>query len=65
MKVRAGDTVLVHGADGGVGSTLVQLARIAGANVVGTASAKHHEAVRNLGATPVDYRAPALEDPAA
>ncbi|MFE6041090.1 medium chain dehydrogenase/reductase family protein [Streptomyces sp. NPDC056452] len=61
-KVRAGNTVLVHGANGGVGSTLVQLARIAGANVVGTASAKHHEAVRTLGATPVDYRAPALED---
>ncbi|MFE1328537.1 medium chain dehydrogenase/reductase family protein [Streptomyces sp. NPDC058741] len=60
-KVRAGDTVLVHGANGGVGSTLVQLARLVGATVVGTASAKHHQAVRTLGATPVDYRAPDLE----
>ncbi|MEU6161066.1 medium chain dehydrogenase/reductase family protein [Streptomyces sp. NPDC047130] len=60
-KVRAGHVVLVHGANGGVGSTLVQLARIAGARVVGTASAKHHDAVRALGAEPVDYRAPDLE----
>ncbi|NEY32105.1 zinc-binding dehydrogenase, partial [Streptomyces sp. PRKS01-65] len=61
-KVRPGHTVLVHGANGGVGSTLVQLARIAGARVVGTASARHHAAVRALGAVPVDYRAPGLED---
>ncbi|MFF4710671.1 medium chain dehydrogenase/reductase family protein [Streptomyces eurythermus] len=60
-KVRPGQTVLVHGANGGVGSTLVQLARIAGARVVGTASAKHHDAVRALGAVPVDYRAADLE----
>ncbi|MGC9497251.1 medium chain dehydrogenase/reductase family protein [Streptomyces sp. WG7] len=60
-KIRHGQTVLVHGANGGVGSTLVQLARIAGARVVGTASAKHHDAVRALGAVPVDYRAPDLE----
>ncbi|MEU4445560.1 medium chain dehydrogenase/reductase family protein [Actinosynnema sp. NPDC050801] len=55
-KVSAGQTVLVHGANGGVGSTLVQLARLAGARVVGTASPRHHDAVRALGATPVDYR---------
>ncbi|MER5556725.1 medium chain dehydrogenase/reductase family protein [Streptomyces sp. NPDC002793] len=61
-KVRPGDTVLVHGANGGVGSTLVQLANTAGATVVGTASPKHHQAVRALGATPVDYRAADLED---
>ncbi|MFC8448750.1 medium chain dehydrogenase/reductase family protein [Kitasatospora sp. NPDC057223] len=61
-KIRPGQRVLVHGANGGVGSTLVQLARIAGARVVGTASARHHDAVRSLGATPVDYRAPDLHD---
>ncbi|MFD9499425.1 medium chain dehydrogenase/reductase family protein [Streptomyces sp. NPDC060035] len=61
-KVRTGNTVLVLGANGGVGSTLVQLARIAGAQVVGTASAKHHDAVRGLGATPVDYRAAGLNE---
>src|SRR5687768_9551271 len=46
-KVAAGQTVLVHGANGGVGSTLVQLARLAGARVVGTASPRHHDAVRS------------------
>jgi NADPH:quinone reductase-like Zn-dependent oxidoreductase len=55
-KVTAGQTVLAHGANGGVGSTLVQLARLAGARVVGTASPRHHDAVRALGATPIDYR---------
>ncbi|WP_367128022.1 medium chain dehydrogenase/reductase family protein [Saccharothrix sp. HUAS TT1] len=54
--VAAGQTVLVHGANGGVGSTLVRLARLAGARVIGTASPRHHDAVRALGATPVDYR---------
>ncbi|WP_067820255.1 medium chain dehydrogenase/reductase family protein [Nocardia inohanensis] len=55
-KVRAGQTILVHGANGGVGSTLVQLARLAGVQVIGTASARNAEAVAALGATPVDYR---------
>ncbi|SEO09103.1 medium chain dehydrogenase/reductase family protein [Actinacidiphila rubida] len=55
-RVRAGQTVLVHGANGGVGSVLVQLARAAGATVIGTASARHHDALRALGAIPVDYR---------
>ncbi|MER7767180.1 medium chain dehydrogenase/reductase family protein [Kitasatospora sp. NPDC096140] len=56
--VRPGGTVVVLGANGGVGSTLVQLARHAGITVIGTASARHHDAVRALGATPVDYRDP-------
>ncbi|MCL2729686.1 MAG: medium chain dehydrogenase/reductase family protein [Actinomycetia bacterium] len=55
-RVRAGQTVLVHGANGGVGSVLVQLARAAGVKVIGTASARHHDALRALGAVPVDYR---------
>ncbi|MDQ1034131.1 NADPH:quinone reductase-like Zn-dependent oxidoreductase [Streptomyces sp. V3I8] len=55
-RVRPGETVLVHGANGGVGSVLVQLARAAGAQVIGTASARHHEALREKGVTPVDYR---------
>ena len=48
--------VLVHGASGGVGTLLVQLARLAGAEVIGTASASKHEYVRSLGAIPIDYR---------
>ena len=59
-KVRAGQTVLVLGANGGVGSTLVQLARHAGMTIIGTASPRHHDALRELGVTPVDYRDPAM-----
>ncbi|MFJ7276904.1 medium chain dehydrogenase/reductase family protein [Kitasatospora sp. NPDC098663] len=55
-RVRTGQRILVHGASGGVGSVLVQLARAAGVQVIGTASARHHDALRELGATPVDYR---------
>ncbi|MGW5654351.1 medium chain dehydrogenase/reductase family protein [Streptomyces humi] len=55
--VREGGTILVHGANGGVGTVLVQLARAAGLRVIGTASARHHDALRELGVTPVDYRA--------
>ncbi|MDJ0384785.1 medium chain dehydrogenase/reductase family protein [Streptomyces sp. G-G2] len=55
-RVRPGQTVLVHGANGGVGSILVQLALAAGARVIGTASTRHHEALRALGVTPIDYR---------
>jgi NADPH:quinone reductase-like Zn-dependent oxidoreductase len=56
-RVRAGQTVVVHGANGGVGSVLVQLALAAGARVIGTASPRHHEALREQGVVPVDYRA--------
>ena len=56
VSVRPGQTVLVHGASGGVGTLLAQLARLAGAEVIGTASARKHDYVRSLGAEPVDYR---------
>ncbi|MFD5750522.1 medium chain dehydrogenase/reductase family protein [Streptomyces sp. NPDC127033] len=55
-RIRAGQTVLVHGANGGVGSVLVQLALAAGVQVIGTASARHHDSLRAQGVTPVDYR---------
>ena len=55
-RVRTGGTILVHGANGGVGSVLVQLARAAGIQVIGTASARHHDTLRAQGVTPVDYR---------
>ncbi|WP_024801691.1 medium chain dehydrogenase/reductase family protein [Nocardia sp. BMG51109] len=61
-EARPGGTVVVLGANGGVGSTLVQLARHAGMTVIGTAAARHHDTVRELGATPVDYRAPDMYD---
>ncbi|MFF3153067.1 medium chain dehydrogenase/reductase family protein [Streptomyces sp. NPDC057910] len=55
-RIRAGQTVVVHGANGGVGSVLVQLALAAGARVIGTASGRHHEVLRERGVDPVDYR---------
>jgi NADPH2:quinone reductase len=55
-KVRPGQTVLVHGASGGVGTLLVQAAVAAGATVLGTASSSKHDTVRSLGTTPIDYR---------
>ncbi|KZB83776.1 medium chain dehydrogenase/reductase family protein [Amycolatopsis regifaucium] len=54
--VRAGQTILVHGANGGVGSLLVQLATQTGVKVLGTASKRHHEVLRRMGVTPIDYR---------
>lgn len=61
-RVSAGQTVLVHGASGGVGTLLVQLALRAGARVIGTASPAKHDRVRAMGATPLDYRDARLAD---
>ncbi len=55
-RVRPGQTILVHGASGGVGSILVQLARHDGIRVLGTAAPRNHDALRVLGVEPIDYR---------
>lgn len=55
IDLRAGDTVLIGGAAGGVGVFAVQLATLAGATVIGTASEGTFEFVRQLGAEPVAY----------
>ncbi len=56
--LRAGQSVLIHAAAGGVGTFAVQLAKLAGAHVIGTASAGNTELVKSLGADDViDYRA--------
>jgi NADPH:quinone reductase-like Zn-dependent oxidoreductase len=49
------DTVLVHGASGGVGLMVVQLALNARARVIGTANEKNHDLLRQFGAEPVAY----------
>ena len=54
--VRSGERVLVHGAAGGVGSALLELGKLAGLEMYGTASRYNHELVSALGATPIDYR---------
>jgi NADPH:quinone reductase-like Zn-dependent oxidoreductase len=53
--VSAGDTVVAHGAAGGVGTLLVQLADQRGARVIATASPANHDYLRSLGAEPVAY----------
>lgn len=57
LGVVAGETVLITAATGGVGSFAVQIAaNILGARVIGTASARNHEYLRDLGAAEaVDY----------
>jgi len=57
----AGDTLLVHGAAGGVGLMAVQLAVADGVRVIGTASEAEQERLRSLGAEPVIYGEGLLE----
>ncbi|MFF7557725.1 NADP-dependent oxidoreductase [Streptomyces olivaceus] len=61
LGLRTGDTVLIGGAAGGVGVFAVQLARLAGARVLGTASEGTFGFLRGLGAEPVAY-GPGLAD---
>ncbi|MEU5261765.1 NADP-dependent oxidoreductase [Amycolatopsis sp. NPDC021455] len=61
VGLRAGDTVLIGGAAGGVGIFAVQLAKLAGATVIGTASEGTFPFLRKLGAEPVAY-GPGLAD---
>jgi NADPH:quinone reductase-like Zn-dependent oxidoreductase len=53
--VGTGDTVLIHGASGGVGLMAVQLAVARGAKVIATASPARHDQLRRYGAEPVAY----------
>ncbi|TCC16581.1 NADP-dependent oxidoreductase [Kribbella speibonae] len=55
LGVKSGETILIHGAAGAVGSVGVQLAKAAGLSVIGTASPANHEYLRSLGAVPVEY----------
>src|SRR5689334_25175168 len=55
LAVGAGDVLLVHAAAGSVGTVATQLARLAGATVIGTASPANHDYLRELGAVPVAY----------
>ena len=55
-RARPGQRILVHGAAGGVGTALLQLARLNGLQIYGTASAESLQIVSDLGGTPIDYR---------
>lgn len=56
IRIQPGDTVLIHGAAGGLGTFAVQLALAWGAGrVIGTASEANHDHLRRLGAIPLGY----------
>ena len=55
VGVQPGETLLVSGAAGGVGSAVVQIARERGVTVIGTASASNHDYLTSLGAIPTSY----------
>lgn len=55
LDVKSGETLLIHGGSGGVGSLAIQIASARGVKVIATASEKNHEFLRSLGAEPVTY----------
>ena len=55
-RVQRGQRVLVHGAAGAVGQALLVLGRLAGIELWGTARGEHMALVREIGATPIDYK---------
>src|SRR5262249_15556788 len=55
-KAKPGQRVLIHGASGGVGTALLQLGKLVGVEMYGTCSAQAAETIKELGATPIDYR---------
>jgi NADPH:quinone reductase-like Zn-dependent oxidoreductase len=55
VGVKSGETLLVSGAAGGIGSAVLQFARLRGITVIGTASTQKHDYLRGLGAIPTTY----------
>jgi NADPH:quinone reductase-like Zn-dependent oxidoreductase len=55
-KARPGQRMLIHGASGGVGTAMLQLAKLAGVTMYGTCSAEGAAVVRELGGIPIDYK---------
>ncbi|MEI2277185.1 NADP-dependent oxidoreductase [Paenarthrobacter ilicis] len=55
LDVKSGETLLIHGGSGGVGSLAIQIASARGVKVIATASEKNHEFLRSLGAEPITY----------
>jgi NADPH:quinone reductase-like Zn-dependent oxidoreductase len=62
-KLKPGQTVLIHGGSGGVGSFAIQIAKAHGAKVIATASTANQEFLKQLGAdVPIDYTKQNFED---
>ena len=60
-RMRGGQSLLIHGAGGAVGTAMLQLARDAGLTAFGTDVAEKHDLIRRLGARPIDPDAPDME----
>ena len=64
-KLRAGQTVLVHGGSGGVGTMAIQIAKARGAHVIATASTANQDLLKELGAdVAIDYTKTKFEEAA-
>lgn len=62
-KLSSGQTVLIHGGSGGVGSFAIQIAKARGAKVIATASTRNQDTLKQLGAdVSVDYTKQKFED---
>jgi NADPH:quinone reductase-like Zn-dependent oxidoreductase len=62
-KLQAGQTILIHGGSGGVGSFAVQIAKARGARVIATASTANHDLLRQLGTdVAIDYTKARFEE---
>jgi NADPH:quinone reductase len=61
VHVGQGETIVLHGASSSVGVSVLQQARLLGAHVIGTASEKNFDTVRQFGGTPVQYGSGLLE----
>src|SRR5262249_52670267 len=62
-KLQPGQTVLIHGGSGGVGSFAIQIAKARGARVIATASTANQDLLKQLGAdVAVDYTKTKFED---
>jgi NADPH:quinone reductase-like Zn-dependent oxidoreductase len=62
-KLSTGQTVLIHGGSGGVGSMAVQIAKARGAKVLATASTANQDLLKQLGAdVAIDYKKTKFED---
>jgi NADPH:quinone reductase-like Zn-dependent oxidoreductase len=55
-QLQTGQTVLIHGAAGGVGTAALELGKLAGLKLFGTASRGKHDLVTSLGGIPIDYK---------
>ncbi len=54
-RVKTGERILIHSAAGGVGTALLQLGKLAGLEMYGTASSRKHGLIASLGGIPIDY----------